>query len=131
MQNWCRIWYKSFRFWSFCLKCWCKKNCNLEDVLAYVELDLFHDPEIRNVKPVWIYSHNSSVCFQPSSPLNAFGLLAEVIYYLIRGNGALCLLRSSFFPPFTIYHSPNDGSLHPALPHMSFCRGMCVCVCVF
>ncbi|KAM7393591.1 hypothetical protein PAMP_020450 [Pampus punctatissimus] len=62
------------------------------------------------------------VCIQPPPTLNAFGLLAELIYYLIRGNGALCLLWSSFFPPFWIYHSLNDGSLHPTLTHMSFGR---------
>lgn len=56
--------------------------------------------------------------------LNEVSLRAEVIDYLIRGNGVLWLFRSSFFPPFRNYHSPNNGSLHPALPHMSFCQGV-------
>lgn len=98
-------------------------------MLANGERDLFHSPDIRN-KNLWVCSHSCSVCFKPSSPLNACGLLAEVIYYLISGNGALCLLRSSFFLPFRIYHSLNDGSLHLALPHMSSCWDVCECVFV-
>lgn len=66
----------------------------------------------------------TSVCSQPSLPLNVSGLLSGVIYYIIRGNGALCLLRSSFSAMYRIY----DGSLHPALPLVSFCHGV-LCLC--
>lgn len=105
---------------------------NLEDLLGHVErreqqrvFSATLRPEMQNQRG--FTATTALLCFQPCSPRNAFDLLAELIYYLIRGNGALCLLRSSFFPPFRIYHSLNDGSLHPVLPHMSFCRGVCVC----
>lgn len=45
-------------------------------------------------------------------------LLAELIYYLIRENGALCLSLSSFFLTFRICRPLNDGSLHPVLPRV-------------
>lgn len=86
--------------------------------------------------PFWLSwdcekSHNcmgllpqTAVCSQPFSPLNVSGLLSEVIYYIIRGKGALCLLRSSFSAPYRIY----DGTLHPAPPLVSFCHGV-LCLC--
>lgn len=53
----------------------------------------------------------TAVCSQPSSPLNASSLLSEVIYYIIRREGALRLLRSSVSAPYRIYDGLSCGSV--------------------
>lgn len=98
----CRCLFVQNLFMKFCVLVWLSRDCEK--------------------------SHNcmgllpqTAVCSQPSSPLNASGLLSEVIYYIIRGNGALCHL------------SPHHFGFTMALctQHCLSCHSVTVCcVCV-